>query len=635
MPIANYGKNMNTTNIRPEDWVPAGVKELEPNADKVVRSNTNYSVIAGPGAGKTELLAQRACYLLQTGMCPYPHRILAISFKTDAAKNLKDRVAERCRKEDALRFDSLTFDAFSKGMLARFMSALPKLWQPTKNYEVLTKSRVLEYFIDDFSVDKSNASIKRELLAINRNSFERDWVLGSPLPPEGMQVKSAASLAASTWWQRCLHSGERSRLTFPMIGRLVELLLRTNPKICKALRVTYSHVFMDEFQDTTHVQYELVKTAFLNSPTILTAVGDNKQQIMRWAMALDDAFGKFENDFRAERIQLFRNYRSSPELVRIQNYLAPLIDSKCKAANSKSCKKISEDPCVIWDFQTREAEAEHLAKTISSSIREYGLTPRDFVLLVKQKADSYEPFLTMAFQQYGLKVRVTKQDLLAEPLTSIFITFLRFGSKDRAGVYWSDCFKILSSLRGIDSIDNRSGRLLQDELGDFHSSLRLRMGHLPYSTTRKINFLLRAVEEFIGQHSIKLFYPEYQQGEKYEELLKDITEQLRKSCEISEDWSTALDDFEGHDSVPIMTIHKSKGLEHHTVIFVGLDDTAWWSFNPQQPQESHSNFFVALSRAKQRLIFTYCAKRGNRSKISPLYKALLNAGVKTEIINCG
>ena len=104
---------MTTTYIHPKDWVPVGVDSLETLADRVVRSNVNYSVIAGPGAGKTELLAQRACYLLQTNQCPYPQKILAISFKKDAAENLKKRVSERCRYENALRFDSLTFDAFS------------------------------------------------------------------------------------------------------------------------------------------------------------------------------------------------------------------------------------------------------------------------------------------------------------------------------------------------------------------------------------------------------------------------------------------------------------------------------------------------------------------------------------------
>jgi hypothetical protein len=68
-------------------------------------------VVAWPGAGKTEFLAQRAAYLLETGLCPMPFRVLAISFKTDAADNLAARVRKRCPPELANRFTSLTFDA--------------------------------------------------------------------------------------------------------------------------------------------------------------------------------------------------------------------------------------------------------------------------------------------------------------------------------------------------------------------------------------------------------------------------------------------------------------------------------------------------------------------------------------------
>lgn len=621
---------MQNVNIQPQDWVSVGVKELEPNADKVVRSNTNYSVIAGPGAGKTELLAQRACYLLQTGLCPYPYRILAISFKKDAANNLKERVAERCSKEDSLRFDSLTFDAFAKSILDRFMGALPEVWRPTRDYELYFPGKnEYQTFLKSQSLNYSDNSIK---------IFEKNLILGSPLPAEGIQQISIQPevLAANSWWNACLKLGTNSRLAFPMIGRLVELLLRTNPKICNALRATYSHVFMDEFQDTTHVQYDLVKTAFLNSSTVLTAVGDNKQQIMRWAMALDDAFAVFKNDFNAEHIQLFSNYRSSPQLVEILHHLARTIDAEYEQVESKISCKISEDVCIIWDFQTPKSEAEYLAETILSSMKNYQLTPKDFVIIVKQKADSYEPILKEAFQQKGLKVRVTTTgDILDEPLTEIIVTFLRFGSQERAGVYWSDCYKILASLCGIDPTDERIARELQDELGKFHSDLQTKMRQMLFRD-KQINSILKGIETFLGKDCIRVAYPEYQQGDRYDELLQKITKQICQSCNtaIDKNWYLILDDFEGNDSVSIMTIHKSKGLQYHTVIFVGLEDSAWWSFQ-NQPQESRSNFFVAFSRAKQRVIFTYCKQRGNgRDNIYSLYQLLDNAGVRTEQIQC-
>jgi superfamily I DNA/RNA helicase len=74
-----------------------------------------------------------------------------------------------------------------------------------------------------------------------------------------------------------------------------------------------------------------------------------------------------------------------------------------------------------------------------------------------------------------------------------------------------------------------------------------------------------------------------------------------------------------------MTVHKSKGLEYDTIIFLGLDDNSWWS-RQAGDVEGLSTFFVALSRAMQRAIFTYCEGRG-RERVADLYQLLTDAGV--------
>ena len=83
-----------------------------------------------------------------------------------------------------------------------------------------------------------------------------------------------------------------------MISRLAGSLVTSNPTVGHALRLTYSHLFMDEFQDTTQAQYDLAKATFLGSDTVVTAVGDNKQQIMRWALAMDDPFVPLKQNSR-------------------------------------------------------------------------------------------------------------------------------------------------------------------------------------------------------------------------------------------------------------------------------------------------------------------------------------------------
>ena len=111
--------------IAADQWSPSDGLLLEPNALTAVRAtDRNVALTAGPGAGKTELLAQRADFLLRVGACRYPKRILAISFKVDASQNLKARVRKRCGLELASRLDSHTFHAFAKRIIDRFRPIL-------------------------------------------------------------------------------------------------------------------------------------------------------------------------------------------------------------------------------------------------------------------------------------------------------------------------------------------------------------------------------------------------------------------------------------------------------------------------------------------------------------------------------
>jgi superfamily I DNA/RNA helicase len=100
---------------------------------------------------------------------------------------------------------------------------------------------------------------------------------------------------------------------------------------------------------------------------------------------------------------------------------------------------------------------------------------------------------------------------------------------------------------------------------------------------------------------------------------------LRESCAEAGGWSGVLDEFEGLDQIALMTIHKSKGLEFHTMIFYGLDNRTWWSLQPNKGEEVNS-FFVALTRAKQRAFFTLCTERGG--PVAWMENVIAPAGVR-------
>ncbi len=623
--------------VRPDDWKPIGVDTLEANAMKVVASTDNCSVIAGPGAGKTELLAQRAAYLLQTGIAPAPRRILAISFKRDAATNLAARVRKRCHRSHASRLDSMTFDAFANGLVDRFGQALPERWRPRPDYELMfpNDTAYRGFLFQDVGTPPKEIGTYADLQGISVKTFERSLLVGSPLLILGWPHPSVGEWAADRFWQSSLHGGKKTFLSFPMIGRLAELLLRVNPMAREALRLTYSHLFMDEFLDTTQIQYDLVRTIFLGADAVITAVGDNKQQIMRWAMAMDDPFSAFDADFGAKRTPLYNNYRSSPELVRIQHVLAQALDARAVEPVSKTATTIAGDSCAIWDFSSPEIEAQRLARFVAAEMKAHTLGPRDFVLLVRQKAVDYAAILEPAFRAAGIPLRneagtvgaVMLQELLAEEASALLVKVLRLAMTKRAGRHWTECQEALGALRGISHEDEAAQAILARELDAQATQLSADHPEPPISKA-DARTIVDKVLDFVGRERLIAVHTAYAQGGWLEKVIEAAAVHLHGSSADTADWTEALDTYEGLHAIPLMTIHKSKGLEYHTVIFVGLDDGAWWSFAGDQV-EATAGFFVAFTRAKQRVVFTYCAKRGARTKIATLYGLLRKAGVQT------
>ncbi|NUA25974.1 UvrD-helicase domain-containing protein [Cupriavidus basilensis] len=621
--------------ITPERWTPVGVAQLEPNALAVVRSQEHRSVLAGPGAGKTELLAQRAAYLLQTGLCPGPQRILAISFKRDAARNLAERVARRCHRDHASRLDSLTFDAFAKSLVDRFGQALPERWRPRPDYEIVfPKIDLWRGFIQWASTAADRVGTPADIHAIATDTFERSHVLAHPLPEHDLTAPSPAQWAGQAFWRAMLHAGERSRLTFPMLGRLAELILRLNPMARLAFSLTYSHVFMDEFQDTTQVQYDLMRTIFLGTPAIVTAVGDNKQQIMRWALAMEDPFGAFEHDFGALCTPLRSNYRSSPALVRIQHVLAQALDAGAAEPISQTAGTIAGDCCAIWDFASSDAEARHLAAFVSAQMREHALNPRDFALLVRQKADDYARALTPQFAANGIPLRneaaiigaMMLQELLTEELSILVVLLLRISTSSGAGTAWGKALLAVAALQSTQHHDEVSRNKLARAIDVFTAEFGAAYP-IPPRSEAEAQAMVSAVIAFLGRDRLGASHPAYAQGGWLGQVEASVAAHLMASAADTTQWQQTLDAYDGIGALPLMTLHKSKGLEYHTVIFVGLDDSAWWSYR-RDTVEATAGFFVAFTRAKQRVVFTYCPDRGNRCNIAALYALLQSAGVQ-------
>lgn len=608
--------------IASENWHPIGIESLENAAEQAVRLDENLLVVAGPGAGKSELLAQKAHYLFTTGKCPSPRRILAISFKRDAARNLRDRVQERC-PQYARRFESRTLDSFAKLLVDRFGQGLPESWRPRRDYEVgnAFSSRAAEDWLLAHQVPRGSG-------LMNNPQFTLALLAHGTSLPLSMLPKwpEATPLAKILWGEILQRPSNVPSLTFPMLNRLAAFLLRSNPKVLSALRMTYSCVFLDEFQDTTDSQYDLITAAFLGSPSKLTAVGDSKQRIMLWAGAMEESFETFQRDFSPKTIYLKNNYRSAPELVDMQNSIAYALDNKSFLC--KPMKTGTSGVCKILEFSSEENEAEYLSQYISQEISSGNHKFRDFCVLTRQLTSKMITNIQIELEtRHDIKIRDEGviQDLIAEPIISLLVSIFFLKIKRRSPTDYLFVQRELLSIWGDD--DFKAGFDLGKDFLD-------KIPNCTEMNAENFDIILEKTLQLIGKDVIKTKYRQYAKGTFLDNTIQSFSTILKGFINTGASIEDAFKDFIGEEIIPAMTIHKSKGLEFKTVIFLGLEDAQWWNFRMQEEEEKRA-FFVAFSRAIENVIFTYSdvregrrgRERQSKNQTDALYQILLTAGV--------
>lgn len=619
------------------EWQPAGIDDLEPAAWHALRDAGSTSVSAGPGAGKTEFLAQRAAYLLQTGTCPAPQRVLAISFKRDSASNLARRVRARV-PEHADRFHSMTFDAFTKGLLDRFGAALPTPWaMPSGRYELrFWNSGELKAehaaLLEAATPDQAAA-----LWTFQPGRLLPDAVGAWPLPADVVTPPPGSdpgAIAAACWWSRSYLRPGVPSLEFTMINRLADLLVRHHARMIRALRATYPYVFVDEFQDTTAAQYTFLRDVFAVSGVVTTAVGDGKQKIMGWAGAMPFAMQQFDVDFGATRYELEWNFRSSSELVTLQHMVATELQPGVSPAVSKAQVELGHVPAVVWRFADSTKQAMFLAEWIANDIATSGRTAADFAFLAKQQVAGFEVELRDELGRHALSLRnddaqfgeLKLQNLVKHDVVRLIVGVLQLAVQPRGlPEVWIETLALLSRICGDDRGENEQRRTA-DRLTQFAHELGIWLGAMPIGSPKPRQVVDRAAS-IVEADVLDGFIRSQHAGEDAETALIALTARLDAVLAAGPpDWRSAVEGITASDAIALQTIHRSKGLEYHTVFVLGLDPDQWWSYRRER-EEATSAFFVALSRAAQRVIFTCTDPSARYGTTRALYELLDRAGV--------
>jgi len=486
--------------ISPEVWKPSEGIVLEPNAEVAVREVKRcVALTAGPGAGKSELLAQRADFLLTTGACRYPKRILAIAFKVDASNNLKERVWRRCGADYASRFDSYTFHGFAKRIIERFRP-------------VLTGDDALD--------------------------------AGFRVVPKG--------------------KAHPVQTEFGLLIPLALKILDAYPMAVNAIRQTYSDVFLDEFQDCTYEQYSLVSKIFVGTARRVTAVGDIKQKIMGWAGALDGVFGKFEADFSATHLNIYRNFRSQPQLLRLQNDLIKVLDPGSEMPIELLGGEGGE--ILLQSFNNCTGEAFSLADQINTWIHIEGVAPSEIAVLVRSYPEAYTVRLTSALDGLGIAYRNESQmqDITTEPIALVVVDFLLclYGSREPKA--WTRLLR-----RIIPADDDEHGGSVRNDWNRFIKEARKTAAEdIAAKNYAQRWTLLKEFLSMVGVSLLTSLSHDYESRDRLKEIIRDIKKHIDAALGQEPDLLKALAQLSDDQSIRILTVHKSKGLEFDSVVLL-------------------------------------------------------------------
>jgi superfamily I DNA/RNA helicase len=521
--------------IREDRWRPADGLTLEPNALVAAREPMrNVALTAGPGAGKTELLAQRADFLLRTGLCPYPQRILAISFKVDAAFNIKERVRRRCGAQLAARFDSHTFHAFAKRLIDRFRP-------------VLTGTDALDA---DYTIGEAR--------------IERRQIGFVDMVPLALQIIRASRIAVN------------------------------------AVRQTYGYAFLDEFQDCTREQYQLVREMFLQAGTTLTAVGDTKQRIMGWAGALEGIHQTFATDFDAVALNLYQNFRAAPRLRRMQNEMVRVMEPSAALDDAQIGGEGGSVEVLELADDTEEARV--VADRIEALHREGQELGEIAVLFAKQPELFGRPLMAeLRTRNIAYRDERNLQDIATEPIARLITAFLSVVVSDRQPEAFTHLEETLFSEEDVPSGRHSTRRRWLAYIDEQRATFR--QGTLnPSSLLRDIG---NAFVARLNEGLVRGLSPDYAHGDRATVVAMETLARLHELAAQSDDPAKALRTFERGNAVRIMSVHKSKGLEFAAVFFLGIENETFFG----KLADERSVFFVGVSRAKGLLGLTAAAHR--------------------------
>lgn len=569
-------------------------------------------IVAGAGAGKTKTITHRIAHMMAQGVAP--HRILAVTFTNKAAGEMRDRIRLLLPERSGMPVVA-TFHSLGVRLLREFHEKAGierdfSIWDRDDSMKAIKRAQD--------KIGSEEIPARSALAAISREKGE-----GRSVSEYEEMAKNFRERAVSRVWREYEKAlAEESALDFDDLLLRTLTLLRSSEETLSLLRDRFSYITIDEYQDTNRTQYEIARLMAGDKKNICV-VGDIDQNIYSWRGADIEHLLRFEETFPGASVVLLeQNYRSTRTILSAAN--AVIAKNTRRKPKNLFTENETGEPIALYGARNEVDEAWFVAQMAQYAM-EKGTLPDEIVILYRENFQSRA--LEEALLHFGVPYRVIGTRFFDRKEVKDMLSYMRAAINQKSKVDLTRA--VATPSRGI-------GKVTLDKMLSGSTE-----GIAP-AAKKKIDAFKATIAQI--RHAIETLPPSetvrfVAECSGMEEMYKNDTEEGRERLEnirelvnlatrydsdepkdgiqkLLEEAALQADQDELETRVPavsLMTVHASKGLEFDVVFVTGLEQGLFpstrESSEARDSEEERRLFYVAMTRARKRLLFTYAGSR--------------------------
>ena len=629
-----------------------------PQRAAVLQKEGPIIVIAGAGSGKTRVLTYRIANLMRQGVDAF--HILALTFTNKAANEMKKRIADIVGNSEAKNLWMGTFHSvFAK--ILRFEADKLGYPQNFTIYDTQDSQRLINGIIKEKELDKDvykYKQIQQRISSLKNNLITVRAYFNNPELVENDAIRKQPRFGEiyQEYVERCFKAGA---MDFDDLLLKTNELLNVYPEVLAKYQNRFQYILVDEYQDTNHSQYLIVK-ALADRFHNICVVGDDAQSIYAFRGANINNILNFKSDYpEAKEYKLEQNYRSTKNIVEAANSV--IEHNKVRLDKVVFTENEMGELIKVHRSPTDADEGRFVASSIFENKMQHQLANGKFAVLYRTNSQSraiedalrkrdipYRIYGGLSFyQRKEIKDMLAYLRLIINPNDEeALVRIINFPARGigettmekltlAANHYKKSIFEIMYNVNKLPELHINS--TTKQKLTDFVVMIlnlqalnqRANVFEVAEQVAKKTGLLQEFKKDGTPEGIAKM--------ENIEEMLngmkdfvigqEDVADSTGSLAEYLEDVSLATDsdkEIGDDDRVALMTIHLAKGLEFPYVYIVGMEEDLFPLAKSIQSrdelEEERRLFYVALTRAEKQAYLTYAERRyrfGNLSDTEP------------------